>query len=130
MNDFELLYLFNYYLDTTFTFFVTYISATSAFLAVAYISGKNLPSFFASLVITLYSLTSIFFLISFQRNWLSLIGLRNQMNDATLNWFPAVYEPHILLYIAMWIGVVVMSLLYVGSVWYFVTIRRDSEKNT
>ena len=41
MNEFELLYLFNYYLDTTFTMFVTYISATSAFLAVAYISGKT-----------------------------------------------------------------------------------------
>ena len=121
---------FNSYLNTTFTFFVSYISATSAFLAVAYIVGKKLPSLVAKLVVTLYSLTAIFFLIIFQRNWTSLITIRGQMVEAKLIWFPAVFEPQIFLPVAMWIGVIVMSVLYAGSVWYFMLVRRGDGQNT
>ena len=129
MNEYQLLDTFNSYLNTTFTFFVSYISATSAFLAVAYIVGKKLPSFVAKLVVTLYSLTAIFFLIIFQRNWTSLITIRGQMVEAKLVWFPAVFEPQIFLPVAMWIGVIVMSVLYAGSVWYFILVRRGDEQN-
>lgn len=97
MNEYQLLDLFDSYLNTTFTFFVSYISGTSAFLAVAYIAGKKLPSFAARLIIGLYSLASLFFLIAFQRNWTAVISIRGQMTDANLAWSPAVSEPQVFL---------------------------------
>jgi hypothetical protein len=127
MTEYQLLDVFNSYLNTTIAFFVSYISATSAFLAVAYVVGKKLPSFVARLVVTLYTLTAVLFVITFQRNWAALITIREQMSDIQMTWFPAVYEPHIFLSVPMWIGVVVMTLLYVGSVWYFLSVRRSDD---
>lgn len=127
MNEYQLLDLFNSFLDTTFTFLVSYISGTSAFLAVAYIVGKKLPLFVAGLIITLYSMASLFFLIAFQRNWTALISIREQMVDANLAWMPAVYEPQIVMPLAMWLGVIVMIVLYAGSVWYLLSVRRGGD---
>jgi heme/copper-type cytochrome/quinol oxidase subunit 4 len=106
------------------------MSATSAFLAVAYIVGKNLQSLLVGLVVGIYSLTAIYFIIIFQRHWTSLIVLREQMNQMKLWWFPAVAEPQFFLPSAMWIGVFVMSILYVGSVWYLFSIRKNSDEHT
>lgn len=127
MNEYQLLDLFNSFLDTTFTFLVSYISGTSAFLAVAYIVGKKLPLFVAGLIITLYSMASLFFLIAFQRNWAALISIREQMVDANLAWMPAVSEPQILIPFVMWLGVIVMIVLYAGSVWYLLSVRRGGD---
>ena len=131
MNDFDLMYLFLYSMEISVTFFVSYLSSTSAFLAVTYTVGKKLPPFFAKLVITLYSLASVFFLVAFQRNWAQVIAIRGEMANGNLSWVPAVTEPHMALHIVMWIGVIVMSLLYAGSIWYILSVRRGSdEKNT
>ena len=127
MNEYQLLDVFNAYLNTTIAFFVSFVSATSAFLAVAYIVGKKLQSFVAKLVVTLYTFTAVLFVTIFQRNFTSLLTIREQMEKLEMVWFPAVYEPHFALPVAMWIGVVVMSLLYAGSVWYFLSIRRGDD---
>ncbi len=127
MNEYQLLDVFNAYLNTTIAFFVSYISATSAFLAVAYSVGRKLESLVAKLVVTLYTLTAVLFVIIFQRNWSALITIREQMHDLEMKWFPAVYEPQVALPVTMWIGVIIMSLLYAGSVWYFLSIRRSDD---
>ena len=124
MTEYELLDVFNSYLNSTFTFFVSYLSATSAFLAVAYIVGKNLQPILVKLVIGIYSLSAIYFIVIFQRHWTSLIGIREKMIGVELSWFPAAAEPHVFLPAAMWIGVTIMLVLYVGSIWYLFSIRR------
>jgi hypothetical protein len=130
VTEYELLDAFNSYLTATFTFFVSYMSATSAFLAVAYIVGRNLQPFLVKLVIGIYSLTAIYFILIFQRHWTSLIEIRAKMKGMELTWFPAVAEPQIFLPVAMWIGVIVMLVLYTGSVWYLFSTRRTDDGDT
>ncbi len=127
MSGYELLDAFDSHLASVISFFVAYISATSAFLVVAYLAAPRLPSLVARLVVGLYSLTAVFFLMIFQRHWTSMLTIRDQMGDAGLSWYPAVYEPPWVLPTAMWVGVIVMSILYVGSVWYFVSARRGTD---
>ena len=130
MNEYGLLDAFNQHLGTTVSFFVSYISATSAFLVVAYLAGKQLPPIVAKLAIGLYSLTAVFFMALFQRHWTSLMSVRDKMHDMDLSWYPAVYESQWFMPITMWIGVMVMAVLYAGSVWYFISARRDTDGGT
>ena len=127
MSGYELLDSFDSHLASVISFFLAYISATSAFLVVAYLTAPQLPRLVARLVVGLYSLTAVFFLMIFQRHWTSMLTIRDQMADTGLSWYPAVYEPRWILPITMWFGVIVMSVLYVGSVWYFVSVRRGSD---
>ena len=130
MNEYGLLDAFNQHLGTTVSFFVSYISATSAFLVVAYLAGKQLPPIVAKLAIGLYSLTAVFFMALFQRHWVSLLSVREKMHDVDLSWYPAVYESQWFMAVTMWIGVAVMAVLYAGSVWYFISVRRDTNGDT
>ena len=126
MSGYELLDAFDSHLSSVISFFVAYISATSAFLVVGYLAAKDLPALVARLAISLYSLTAIFFLAVFQRHWTSLLTIRSQMRDAGLVWYPAVYEPQWIIPTTLWTGVFVMAVLYAGSIWYFISARRGT----
>lgn len=53
MSGYELLDVFNSHLSAVISFFLAYISATSAFLIVAYLAAPQLPSLVVRLVIGL-----------------------------------------------------------------------------
>jgi hypothetical protein len=78
----------------------------------------------ANLVVTLYSMTAIFFVLLFQRNWTNMIEIREQMRDAGMIWHAAVYSPPAIMVTWMWIGVFNMSSLFFGAVWFFILERR------
>ena len=79
VSEYELLDAFESHLGTAVTFFVAYISATSTFLVVAYLAAEDLRAFVANLVAALYSLSSIFLLLLFQRHWTSVMAIRDKM---------------------------------------------------
>jgi len=124
MNEYELLNTFAAHMDLVQTYFVSFISATSAFLVVAHLAAKELSSSIVTLAISLYAFTAIFFLASFQRTFTATIGLRDKMLAFDMTWYPAVTEPQWLLPTVMWIGVAVMAVLAAGSISYFVTAQR------
>ncbi|MFT4562612.1 MAG: hypothetical protein ACI9BW_002358 [Gammaproteobacteria bacterium] len=124
MSEFELLNTFVLHMDLVQTYFVAFISATSAFLVVAHLAAKELSSTIVKLAIGLYTFTAIFFLASFQRTFAGTIGLRDKLLAANMTWYPAVSEPQWLMPTVMWIGVVVMVVLTTGSISYFVASQR------
>jgi hypothetical protein len=122
MSDFELLDAFMSHGAVSLTFFTAFISATSAFVVVAYLAGKNLPSSVANITVAIYSVASIYFVSSFQRLTTSLIAIRDQMSD-TLAWHPAVSEAEWVLHGLAWSGFIATGILYFSAIWYFYHVR-------
>ena len=52
------------------------------------------------------------------------IGVRDYMTNADMLWYPAATEPWWIMPFTKWIGVIVMSVLAVGSIWYHVVRKR------
>ena len=124
MTEFELTDSFINALDVLMTFFMAYLSATSAFLAVAYLAGSNIPSSLSKVVVSVYSLASTFLIFSFQRAGAMLIGLAEQMRSLNMTWHPAVYQPHWALEGALWLAVTVMVLVFAASMWFYLHVRK------
>ena len=130
MNEYELLDALMSHMYLVQVYFVSFISATSAFLVVAHLAAKELPSTIVKLAIALYGFTAIFLLANFQRAFAITIAVRDKMTALNMAWYPAVVEPQWIMPTVMWIGVLVMSVLSVGSIWYFVSSRRRSHAAT
>lgn len=124
MSQYELLDAFTTHGLAILTIQFGFISATSAFVAIAYIAGKELPPRIATLAVVLYAFMAIFFTgvtIQFGRG---LIDIRNQMSDAGLIWYAAARESD-------WIApgivitfVLVMLLISFGALSYFIHARK------
>lgn len=81
MTEFESSNLFAYYLSINITFFMSFISATSALLVAAYFSGRVIPSRLAAVVIFVYVSTSIFLIGGFQRTSKVIEDVRAELPD-------------------------------------------------
>ena len=122
MSAYELTDAFMNHVQLGMTFFMAFLSATSAFLMVAYLAGCNLPSYLAKVVVSIYTLASIFLIFSFHRISSIFIAIRDEMHGIA-NWHPAVYEPQAIIQVVQWLVVVIMILLYLSSLWYFHHVR-------
>ena len=114
-------------MDLVHVYFASFISVTSAFLAVVHIAARRLPKLISNLAVALYVFASIFFLVNYQRSFTMTIGVRDYMTKADMLWYPAVTEPQWIMPFTMWIGVIVMSVLAVGSIWYYLVRRRPQD---
>ncbi len=79
MSEFESSNLFAYYLSINITFFMSFISATSALLVAAYFSGRVIPSRLAAVVVLVYVATSAFLIGGFQRTSKVIEGVRTKL---------------------------------------------------
>ena len=122
MSDYELVDIFNSNVEVLLALFMAFVSATSAFLVVAYLAAKELSSFLLKVAISLYSITSFLLMGIAERQGAVLIGIRNQMGES-LSWHPAVYETQWIMPTLFRSVVIVMALLYASSIWYFFHAR-------
>ena len=99
----------------------SFVSVTSAFLVVVHLASKQLPNLIANLALALYLFASIFFVVNFQRSFTMTIAIRDYMMSSNMSWYPAVTEPRWIMPSTMWIGVIVMSVLAAGAIWYFLS---------
>ncbi len=91
MSEYEVVDLFNSHAETLLTILMGFISATSAFLIVAYLVAKELSAFLASVAMALYSIASLVLMALAERQGTALVDLRGQMRQI-LSWHPGTYE--------------------------------------
>jgi hypothetical protein len=127
MSQSELVGLWVTHMDFLVVLFVAFMSATSAFVIVANIKGKDLSSPACRLVRWLYVVASVFFLVFMGKVAESILNLRGQMFAANMEWYNAVYEPQFILPLILVIGFVVAVSLVVGSLWYLRSVRKESD---
>jgi len=114
-------------MDFLLVLFVAFMSATSAFVVVANIKGKDLSPPACKLVRYLYVVASMFFLVFMGKVAESILNLRGQMHAANMEWYNVVYEPQFMLPLILITGLVVVVSLIVGSLWYLRSVRRESD---
>ena len=125
VSDYDLIDLWVTHMNFLVALFVAFLSATSAFLVVANLKGKELPASLSRLVIYLYCVASIFFIGFMGKVAEGIFNLRGQMHEAGLSWYVVVYEPQFILPSLLIAGAVIMVSLVIGAVWYFASQRRD-----
>jgi hypothetical protein len=123
MSDYELADLFVTHVQVLLTYFMGFISATSALLVVAHVTGSTLPAALVRVVIAIYTITSIFMIASFQRLSIVILGIRDQMGES-LSWHAVVQEDPWILKLLTSIGVVAMVVIYTSGIWYLLKVRR------
>jgi hypothetical protein len=126
MSESEMIELWILHMDFLVTLFVAFMSATSAFLIVANIKGKDLHPVAYNLVRYLYIVASIFFIVFMGKVAESILNLRGQMRAANMNWYNVVYEAQAVLPLILVTGLIVLISLVVGSLWYFGSVRKGS----
>ena len=126
MSQSELVDLWVTHMDFLLVLFVAFMSATSAFVVVANIKGKDLSSAACRLVRCLYVVASVFFLVFMGKVAESILNLRGQMHAANMEWYNVVYEPQFVLPLILITGLVVVVSLVVGSLWYLSSLRKES----
>ena len=125
MSQYELVDLWISQLNFSTTIFVAFISATSALLIVAHLTGKDLHQFLYRIITALYSVAAVFFLLTFAKSSEALLNIRGQMHMADMDWYNAVYEPQIIAPLVIAIGILLHVILAVGSLLYFKSTRSN-----
>ncbi len=85
MTDFELVDAVASHAALFITFFMAFISATSALLVVAHVAAEKMPVALVRVVIAIYTVTSLFVIGCFQRLTQVALGIQGQMGES-LNW--------------------------------------------
>jgi hypothetical protein len=125
MTEFESSNLFAYYISINITFFMSFISATSALLVAAYFSGRVIPSRLAAVVIFVYVSTSFFLIGGFQRTAKVIEDIRAELPD----WHTAASEPLWILPTITGVGTVTMIFIAIAACWYFQYARKFDTLN-
>jgi hypothetical protein len=112
-------------MDFLLVLFVAFISATSAFVVVANVKGKELSPAACRLVRHLYIVASMFFLVFMGKVSESILNLRGQMHKANMEWYNVVYEPQFILPLILGAGFVVVVSVMGGSLWYLNSVRKE-----
>ena len=123
MSEFELTDELSTQISLAITFFMAYLSTTSAYLAVTYVAGNDLPRFLARTILAIYVLATYFLVVSFQRVLTFAIAIQIEMRTA-VDWHPVAHEPRWLLPTSMWTIVMVMIVLSMASIWYAFHVSR------
>lgn len=125
MSQYDLIDLWVTHMDFLMVLFVSFISATSAFLVVANVKGRELQQGAYRLIVYLYFVASLFFLAFMAKVSEGIFNLRGQMHEANMDWYNVVYEPQFILPIILIAGLLIMISLVAGSLWYFASVRRN-----
>lgn len=127
MSQSELIELWVLHMDFLLVLFVSFMSATSAFVVIANIKGQELGNQACRLVRGLYVVASVFFLIFMGKVAESILNLRGQMHAAGMEWYNVVYEPQFVLPMLLTTGLIVTISLVAASLWYLSSVRKESD---
>ena len=126
MSESEFIDLWVTHANFLVTLFVAFMSATSGFLIVANIKGKELQPIAYNLVRYLYIVASVFFIVFMGKVAESMLNLREQMRAADMDWYNVVHEPQFIFPLILITGLFVLISLAVGSLWYLGSVRKGS----
>jgi len=129
MTEYELADAFLDQTGSLLTYFMAFVSATSALLIVSYFTGANLPVRLSRVVIGIYASTSVFLIVSVQRQSSLILVLREKMQTG-LSWHTAVTEPQWVLPSMLWLGFITMVAIFISAIWYFYIARNNETANT
>lgn len=139
MSDHELLNTFIAFTNTLWMIFATYVSIVFAFIVAAYLVAGRLTSILVSLVVTLYSLVSIWSVWAIGQNANAVAATAREMkrlvaaSQSTLGWVPQVSIPDYMIPILPKMITGIAFVAYIGSIVFFYYQRkiawsRDSKR--
>lgn len=118
MTNFEMAELINTQIELFLTFFMSFLSMTSAFLVAAYFGSEKLKGLISGLIIGLYTMGSFFLIFLSERMAATMIAIRDQMGES-MSWHPAYFEPDLVMPFILRFAIFLMFCAYLGSIWYF-----------
>ena len=118
MTQFEVVDLFASYLAITITFFMAFISTTSAVLVASYFAKDLIPSKLATVMLIIYGTSSIFLIGGFQRTSSVMVTIRGELEEIA-PWHTAASEAEWVLPTIAAIGTGTMLVISIVSIWYF-----------
>ena len=130
MSDYEILSAFIAFTNTLWMIFATYVSIVFAFIVAAYIVADRLTPKVVSLVITLYSLVSLWSVWAIGQNAGAVAATVNEMKrrvaegNSTLGWVHQVSVPDYMLPIIPKVITSVAFVAYAGSIVFFFYQRK------
>ena len=129
MSDYELADLFLAQTSAVMTYFMNFISVTSALLAVGYFAGKSLPSGLARAVVWIYAISSVVIITGTNRNLANVAAIRDQMGSG-LKWHKALADPAWFMPAMIWGTTLSMVAIFLAALWYFSYVRTHGDTNT
>ena len=118
MTQFEVVDLFASYLAITITFFMAFISTTSAILVASYFAKDSIPSRLATVMLVIYATSSIFLIGGFQRTSTVMVTIREKLEEIA-PWHTAASEAEWVLPTITAIGTGTMLVISIVAIWYF-----------
>ena len=125
MTDYELVSAMTGSLNLVWTIFATYVSIVFAFLVASYLIARKLAVGMVWLVLTLYSVVSLWAMFGLNRTTSTIIGLASEIKrvalepGSTLGWHTAASTPEIVLSIVVAVNGSVGIIAYIGSIVFF-----------
>jgi uncharacterized membrane protein YhaH (DUF805 family) len=130
MTDYELLTIFIEFVNTTWIIFATYVSIVFAFIVASHLVASQLTSREVSLVITLYTLVSIWSVWGISMNAISIAATSGEMkrrlleDSSSLGWLHLLAMPDFMRSIMPFLITLLVVVVYVGSIVFFFCQRR------
>ena len=122
MSEYELTELFGQHVELLMTFFMVYVSVTSAFLAAIYLVGDSVSRFLVNIVFVLYTLAALFLtFMTFQVGGV-VHAIQGEMREV-LKWHPAAAELPWLVPVSIRFLVGLMVAIYLSCIAYFFYAR-------
>ena len=135
MTDYELVSIFLELVNTLWMIFATYVSIVFAFIVASYLVAQRLTSTVVSLVITLYTLVSIWAIWGVRQNSINISATVGEMSRrtldgrASLDWLPILDMPDNMRTIIPGLITLVTVVIFAGSVVFFFYERRIKISN-
>ena len=125
MTDYELVSAMTDSLNLLWTIFATYVSIVFAFLVASYLVARKLAVGIVWLVLTLYSVVSVWAMFGLNRTTSTVIGLATEIKrmaldpGSTLGWHTAASTPDAVFSIIAAVNGSVGLIAYAGSIVFF-----------
>ena len=135
MTDYELLSVFQEFINITWTIFATYVSIVFAFIVASYLVSSRLTPRVAALVITLYTLVAFWSVWGIRQNATGIAATVGEIKrgvlegNSSLGWVPIVETSDAMLLMTPFLITLVSSVAYVGSIIFFFYQRRVERPN-
>ncbi|MEH6611603.1 MAG: hypothetical protein V7696_19705 [Halioglobus sp.] len=122
MSEYELTELLGQHVELLMTFFMAYVSVTSAFLAAICLVGDSVSRFLVNIVFVLYTSAALFLIFTtFQVGGL-VHAIQGEMRGV-LDWHPAAVEVPWLVPAAVRFLIGLMVAIYLSCIAYFFHAR-------
>ena len=127
MSEADLFDLWFAHTDAILTLLFGHFSVTSAFLAVAYLAGKEISRSLSAIVVALYSVMTVALIVSVERHGVAALSVRDELAARGSAWHSLMTEPQAILPITTYALVTTMTVFFVVSILYFFQMRKKHD---